>query len=155
MSCLTQLDELFRTSPFPVSEEVSEADAAPGCSDSLDSQPSHMQQKNEDCRPSQASEHEEQHDSIDVSVDPGVTGQSVIGKEIKRASKAIKLKDEHLDLQCRWRDCDYRTCLLDHFVLHISLHIPQAERRLNENKEGTGSIGVPLDPLQFYEYMIN
>jgi hypothetical protein len=108
---MSQLDQLPTTSSFSVSEE-----AVTGCSVCADSLSSQMQQTDEDC----------------VYPDPGVSGES----DMRRANKAIKLKDEHLDLRCQWRHCDYRTCLLDHFVLHISLHIPQAERRVKGNKGG-------------------
>jgi hypothetical protein len=62
-----------------------------------------------------------------------------INKE-QRKSKKIKLKEEQLDLQCEWQDCDYRTSNLDHFVSHVSLHLPHLEVKVNEDQEGTGSV---------------
>jgi hypothetical protein len=56
--------------------------------------------------------------------------------------KSIKLKDEQLNLQCEWKDCDYRISSLDQFVSHVSLHIPQLAVRLN--KDGTGNGFVVL-----------
>jgi hypothetical protein len=44
-----------------------------------------------------------------------------------------KQKDEQLNLQCKWRDCDCVTHNLDHFVHHINLHIEVKE---NEDQEG-------------------
>jgi hypothetical protein len=60
--------------------------------------------------------------------------------EAKCKAKAVKLKEEQLDLQCEWRDCDYRTCNLDHILRHVSLHIPHLEVKLNEDQEGTGCV---------------
>jgi hypothetical protein len=60
--------------------------------------------------------------------------------EKKRKCKKIKLKEEQLDLQCEWRDCDYRTSNLDHFVPQVSVHLPHLEVKRNENQEGTGSV---------------
>jgi hypothetical protein len=53
------------------------------------------------------------------------------------------MKDEQLDLQCEWRDCDYVTCNLDQFVRHVSLHIPHLEVKVNEDQEGNGSVVYP------------
>jgi hypothetical protein len=141
MSCISQVDELSKTSPFAICEKVPEADDAISCSDCMDSQSCQLHEDKEDRRASQKRHQtqEQQHDSTD----PDITEQSDIGKKMKHANKAIKLKDEHLDMLCQWRGCDYRTCLIHHFVLHVSLHIPQAERRLNENKEGIGFVVFP------------
>jgi hypothetical protein len=37
-------------------------------------------------------------------------------------------------------NCDNRTSNLDHFVSHISLHLPHLEVKVNEDQEGTGSV---------------
>jgi hypothetical protein len=50
-------------------------------------------------------------------------------------SKKIKLKEEQLDLQCEWRDCDYRTRNLDHFVCYVSPHLPHLEVKVNEDQK--------------------
>jgi hypothetical protein len=125
---MSQTDELFRTS-----------------SDCAESQSSHIQEMEEDCRPSsrkeQAPVHEEQCDSTDVSVDSDINAQSGCGDKMNLSNKIIKLKDEHLDLQCQWRGCDYRTCLLDHFVLHVSFHVSHTKNKLNESQKGTSSLG--------------
>jgi hypothetical protein len=70
---------------------------------------------------------------------PSQSTQTVINKE-QCKSKKVKLKEEELELQCEWRDCDYRTSGLDDFVCHVSLHLPHLEVKVNEDQEGTGSV---------------
>jgi hypothetical protein len=139
MSSMLSFDELFGTSPFLLSEEVSEADALTNCDECADDQSSQIEEKKEDCRPSQK---RKQYDSTGASDDSDSAVPSTCQKK-KCRGKAIKLKDEHLDLQCEWQDCDYRTCNLDHFVHHVSLHIPHPEVKVKEDQEGTGSVVVP------------
>jgi hypothetical protein len=62
------------------------------------------------------------------------------GNHTQCKGKNIKLKEEQLDLQCEWQDCDYCTCNLDHFVHHVSLDLPHLEVKVNEDQEGTGSL---------------
>jgi hypothetical protein len=52
----------------------------------------------------------------------------------------VKLKDEQLDMRCEWQDCNYLTCNLDHFVRHVSHHIPQLEVKVNDDQEGTYTV---------------
>jgi hypothetical protein len=141
MSSVSPFGELFRNSPCLLSEKFTESDASTNCADYMDSQSSYMQEKNEDCKPSQkrkqAPVHEEQSDSTDENDDSDSTVPSVCGKKCR--GKVIKVKDDQLDLQCEWQDCDYHTCNLDGFVRHVSLHIPHLEVKVNENQEGTGS----------------
>lgn len=139
MSSVSPFGEVFRNSPYLLSEKFTESDAPTNCADYADSQSSHMQEKNEDCKPSQkrkqAPVHEEQSDSTDENDDSDSTVASACGKK-KCRGKVIKLKDEKLDLQCEWQECDYRTSNLDHFVRHVSLHIPHLEVKVIENQEG-------------------
>jgi hypothetical protein len=142
MSSVSPFGELFRNSPYLLSEKFTESDAPTICADYVDSQSSDMQEKNEDCKPSQKRKqtpvHEEKSDSTDESDDSDSTAPSAFGKK-KCRGKVMKLKNEQLDLQCEWQDCDYRTCSLDHFVRHVSLHVPHLEVKVLENEEGTGS----------------
>jgi hypothetical protein len=56
--------------------------------------------------------------------------------------KAIKLKDEQLNLQCEWKDCDYHISSLDQFVSHVSFHVPQLKVKLNKDETGTGFVVI-------------
>jgi hypothetical protein len=142
MAYMSLVDELFKTSPSLLDEILMEADAVTDC---VDSQSSLKQEMNEDRRPSrerkQAPLHEEQINSADKSDDSDSTVASAFGE--KHRAKKIRLKNEQLDLQCEWRDCDYRTCNLGHFVSHVSLHIPHLEVKVAEDQEGIGSIVFP------------
>jgi hypothetical protein len=129
-------DELFGTSQLPLSQEVTEADSLTNCAECSDNQSSQMQEEKENCSPTQKRKRCDSTNSSDGSVS---TGSSTCGKK-KCRGKVIRLKDEHLDLQCEWQDCNYRTCNLDHFMRHVSLHIPHPEVNMNENKKGTGSV---------------
>jgi hypothetical protein len=142
---MSLFDELFGTNSFPPSGEVSEADALTNRAESADSESSQMKDKEEDCMTSQK---RKRCDSTDASDDSDSAFPSSCGNK-KHRGKVIKLKDEHLDLQCEWRDCDYRTCNLDHFVRHVSLNIPHPEVKVNEDLEGTGSIVFPRILLTF------
>jgi hypothetical protein len=97
---------------------------------------SYLLSGDENCGRMRAQVHEEQCESTDES---DGSAPSACGKK-KRRVKATKLKEEQLDLQCEWRDCDYHTSNLDHFVRHVSLHIPHLEAKGNEDQEGTGSV---------------
>jgi hypothetical protein len=109
----SSLEGLIETWPLL---EVPESD------DFVDGLLSLLEENDEDHRPSEESNNE-----------------TAISKE-QRKSKKIKLKEEQLDLQCEWRECDYRTCNLDHFVRHVSLHIPHLEVKVNKDQEGTVSV---------------
>jgi hypothetical protein len=141
MSDLSPFDELSRTGPSVPNQKFMEDEDAKNTADCVDSQSSDMQEKNEDSKPSwkrkQEPVYEEQCDSADEN-----TVLSSCRKK-KHKAKAIKLRDEQLDLRCEWRDCGYRTCNLDHFVSHVSLHIPHLEVRVNEDQGGTGSVVFP------------
>jgi hypothetical protein len=75
-----------------------------------------------------APRHEEQRNPIGNVI-------TLSTNENKSTRRIIKLKDEPLDLQCEWRDCDYRSDNLENFVLHVSLHMPHLEIRVNEAQE--------------------
>jgi hypothetical protein len=136
---MSSFDELFGNNPLFPSEEFSETDALTNCAEYVDNQSSQMQDKKEDCRPSQK---RKRCDSTDASDDSVSTAPSACATK-KLRGKVIKLQDEHLDLQCEWRDCDYRTCNLDQFLHHVILHIPHPEVKVNEDKKGTGSVVFP------------
>jgi hypothetical protein len=136
---MSLFDELFGTSPFPPSGEILEADALTNCAECADSESSQMQEKVEDCATSQK---RKRCDSTDVNDDSDSAFPSPCGNK-KHRGKVIKLKDEHLDLQCEWCDCDYRTCNLDHFMCHVSLHTPHPEVKVKEDQEGTGFVVFP------------
>jgi hypothetical protein len=127
------------------SDEGPEDDGLTHCADYVDSQSSDMDVKIEVCSPSeeriQAPVYEEHCDSTDVSDDSASVVPPACVK--KRKAMAIKLKEERLDLQCEWRDCDYRTGNLDHFVRHVSLHIPDLEVKMTGEQEGSGSVVFP------------
>jgi hypothetical protein len=132
---MSLFDKLFGASQFLPGQEVSEAAALTNCAESADNESSEIEEK-KNCSPSQK---RKRCDSTDASDDSVSTVSSACGKK-KCRDKVIRLKDEHLDLQCEWRDCDYRTCNLDHFVRHVSLHILHPEVIMNEDKKGTGSV---------------
>lgn len=60
--------------------------------------------------------------------------------EKKRKNMIYKPNYKQLDLECGWLDCNYRSTNLDHFVGHVSLHIPHLEVKENQNHEGTNSV---------------
>ncbi|PNF17531.1 hypothetical protein B7P43_G16827 [Cryptotermes secundus] len=122
-----------KMSSMSPSDEGPEGDGLAHCADYVDSQSSDIVMKNEVCR-KEAPVYEERCDSTDSSDDSASVAPSACVK--KRKAKAIKLKDERLDLQCEWRDCDYRTGNLDHFVRHVSLHIPHLEVKMTDDQEG-------------------
>lgn len=122
-----------------LSEEFSEGDALTNYAECVDSPSSQMQEKEEDSRPSQKRNQCDLTDAIGDSVN---TVPSACATK-KRKGKGITLNDKHLDLQCEWQGCDYRTCNLDHFLCHVSFHIPQLEAQVNEDNEGTGSVVFP------------
>jgi hypothetical protein len=98
---------------------------------------------NEICSPSEEREQEPIYEELcGFTVGSDYSGSVVPSAcvEKKRKDKRIKLKEEQLDLQCEWRDCDYRTSNLDHFVRHVSFHLPHLEVKLKENQEGTVSV---------------
>jgi hypothetical protein len=155
---MSPVDELSKNSPFLLNQKFTKDDALKNCGDWVDNQSSHMEEKNEDSRPSQkrkqAPLHEDQCNSPDENDDADSIVSSACGN--KRRRKAIKLKDEQLDLQCEWRNCDYLTCNLDQFVRHVSLHIPHLEVKVNEDQEGNGSVvylGSFLLPLVLYLHL--
>jgi hypothetical protein len=63
--------------------------------------------------------------------------------EKKHKNKIQKPNYKHLDLQCGWLDCNYRSSNLDHFVHHVSLHIPHLEVKETQNHEGTNNVMFP------------
>jgi hypothetical protein len=111
----TSFEEVRGTWPFL---GVPKGDIVPNCDDYLDSLLSFLEGDIENHEPSQ--------ESIEK-----------LPLKEQHKSKNIKLKAEHLDLQCEWRDCDYHTGNLDHFVRHVSLHLPHLEVKINKDQEGT------------------
>jgi hypothetical protein len=142
LSNTSPVDELSKNSPFLINQKFTKADALKNCGDWVDNQSSHMEEKSEDSRSSEKRKQvplpQEQCDSPDENDDADTIVSSACGS--KRRRKAIKLKDEQLDLQCEWRDCSYCTRNLDQFVRHVSLHIPHLEVKVNEDQEGNGSV---------------
>lgn len=51
----------------------------------------------------------------------------------KRRRLAVPIKDEILNLVCKWKNCHEVTTSMDRFVKHVSEHIPELEIELNEN----------------------
>jgi hypothetical protein len=142
---MSPVDEVSKTSPFLIRQKFTKDDALENCDDRVDNQSTHMEGKEEDTglsnKRKQATPQEQQCDSPDENDDADSITSSACGK--KRRRKAIKLKDEQLDLQCEWRDCDYLTSNLDQFVRHVSLHIPNLEVKVNEDQEGNSSFLFP------------
>jgi predicted RNA-binding Zn-ribbon protein involved in translation (DUF1610 family) len=68
------------------------------------------------------------------SADSGSSAPSA--SKTTQSGKTMKLRDEELNLQCEWKGCDYHIFSLDHFVSHVSLHIPQLEVKLNKDETG-------------------
>jgi hypothetical protein len=98
----TSFEELFGTWPFL---GVPEGDTVPNSDSYLDSLLYFLEGNTENHELSQESTEKLPH------------------KEQQKCKK-IKLKADHLDLHCEWRVCDHHTGSLDHFVHHISLHLP-------------------------------
>jgi hypothetical protein len=134
MSSVSTVDELSTDKPLSLHQSFTKADALKKCGEWVDSQSCHMQRKDVDCSAKPKKEHREDCDSADENDDANSVVSSACGNKRKR--KIIKLKDEQLNLQCEWRDCNYVTCNLDHFVHHVSLHIPHLEVKENEDHEG-------------------
>ncbi|XP_023708959.2 uncharacterized protein LOC111865293 [Cryptotermes secundus] len=145
LSNMSPADELSKNSSFLLNQKFTKDDALKNCGDWVDNQSSHIEKKNEGSRPSQKRKQaplcEEQCDSPDENDDADSVVSSACRN--KRRRKAVKMKDEQLDLQCEWQDCDYVTCNLDQFVRHVSLHIPHLEVKVNEDQEGNGFVVYP------------
>lgn len=131
LSIKSSLDESSRNSPLCLS--VKKADVQKKCGDWLASRSSHVQEKALDYRSLQKRRQDE-CDSPDENDDTDDMLSSTSANKRKR--RMVKLKDEQLDLRCEWQDCDYLTCNVDHFVRHVSLHIPDLEVKVNEAQEG-------------------
>jgi hypothetical protein len=138
LSIKSSLDESSRNSPLCLS--VKKADVEKKCGDWLASRSSHVQEKALDYRSLQKRRQDE-CDSPDENDDTDDILSSTSGNKRKR--RMVKLKDEQLDLRCEWQDCDYLTCNVDHFVRHVSLHIPDLEVKVNEAQEGTVYCCIP------------
>jgi hypothetical protein len=140
MSSISPCDEQPRSSSVPEAKELTEY---AGC---VISRVSDARETNDNSGPLQerksAPGREEQCESTAVSVSLDRSVPCSCGKK-KRKGTTIKLKDEHLDLRCEWRNCNYHTCKLDLFVRHVSLHIPQLSVEVNEDLKGTGSVVFP------------
>jgi hypothetical protein len=133
-------DELFGWSPFQLCEEYTETDAVSSYTDCVNSQLYDMDMQIEVCSPSEERKQTPIHEERCVSADVIVPSAC---EEKKHKFRVKKLKDEQLDLQCGWRDCDYRTSNLDHFVRHVSFHLPHLEVKVYEDQKGTGSVLFP------------
>lgn len=138
MSTKSSLDESSRNSPLCLS--IKKADADKKCGEWVASRSSHMQEKALDYRSLQKRRQDE-CDSLDENDDTDDMLSSPCANKRKR--RMVKLKDEQLDLRCEWQDCKYLTFNLDHFVRHVSLHIPHLEVKVNEDQEGTVYCCIP------------
>ena len=135
LSIESSLDESSRNSPLCLS--IKKVDAQKKCGEWVASRSSHVQEKALDCRSLQKRRQEE-CDSPDENDDTDdMLSSSCVNK---RKRRMVKLKDEQLDMRCEWQDCNYLTCNLDHFVRHVSLHIPQLEVKVNDDQEGTYTV---------------
>jgi hypothetical protein len=126
------MDELLNSSLFFIEEDTN-FDILMDWADCVGSTQFDVQKRKSGPAP------ENQSDATDSSTDSG-SSVPAASAENKCKSKVIKLKDEPINLRCEWRDCNYQSCTLDHFVHHVSLHIPQLEVKMNETQEGTGYI---------------
>jgi hypothetical protein len=147
MSSISSFDDLFGTDSFLLGDKVPVSDGLESYADFVDSQSSYLDMRNEVCSTSEEKEqappeYEKWCDFTGASDFSSNTVSSACGEK-KRKRRVIKLKEENLDLQCGWRDCDYRTSNLDPFVRHVSFHLPHLEVKLNEDQEGTGSFVFP------------
>lgn len=137
MPSMLPVDAASTNSSFSLRQSFTKADALKKCGDWVDSQSCHMQRKDVDCKAKGKKRHEEE---CDFPVGDGDSDSAVSACGNKRKRKMVKLKDEQLNLQCEWRDCSYVTCNLDHFVRHVSLHIPHLDVKENEDEEGGSSL---------------
>jgi hypothetical protein len=165
MFSMQEFDDLFGITPFLLSDETTGADWVEQYGNYVDSQSSHMDMRNEVCSASEEWEQAPVYEEFTVASDSsgstlpaacdssgntlpaacdssGSTVPSACGEK-KRKGRIIKLKDEPLDLQCGWQDCNYRSSNLDHFVRHVSFHLPHLGVKLNKDEEGTGSVVFP------------
>lgn len=98
-------------------------------------QSSNVHDRSFDCRSEQkvreATLHEDETSGTNSSV------SSTFGKKRKR--KIIMLKNMQLNMRCEWKNCNYCTSNLTHFVEHVSFHIPHLE--VNENNDQEGNYG--------------
>lgn len=100
------------------------------------SQLSDVQEKGMDCKPQlkEVPLCKKECDSSDETDETDGNQSLTYGKKHKNKIRQPKYKQ--LDLQCGWLDCNYRSSNLDHFVHHVSLHIPHLEVKENQNHEG-------------------
>ena len=73
----------------------------------------------------------------DETCDRNNSMSSTFGK--KRKHKRISLKNMQLNMRCEWQNCDYCTSNLNHFVEHVSFHIPDLEVKERNDHEGNFS----------------
>lgn len=99
------------------------------------SQLSDVQEKGMDCKPQlkEVPLCKKECDSSDETDETDGNQSLTYGKKHKNKIRQPKYKQ--LDLQCGWLDCNYRSSNLDHFVHHVSLHIPHLEVKENQNHE--------------------
>lgn len=110
------------------------ADALKNCGTWVDSQ--RQLQEAQRSKRKRSGDEEDGCDSPDENELDG-TASMVSSRCISRQrTKYVRMKDEHLDMKCEWRDCDFTSTVLDNFVRHVSLHIPHLEVRMNEDDEG-------------------
>ncbi|XP_023723131.1 histone H4 transcription factor-like [Cryptotermes secundus] len=112
-----------KMSSMSPSDEGPEGDGLAHCADYVDSQSSDIVMKNEVCR-KEAPVYEERCDSTDSSDDSASVAPSACVK--KRKAKAIKLKDERLDLQCvyvcLWEQCGFESADSNEITRHVNFH---------------------------------
>ncbi|PNF23497.1 hypothetical protein B7P43_G06515 [Cryptotermes secundus] len=139
MASISSFDDLFGIGPFPIDDYDTVANGLENYADYVDSQSSNMEDNNLVCSAleerNQSPVYEEWCDfTVMSNYSDSTLSPACIEKKCK--DKKIKLKEEQLDLQCGWRDCDHRTSNLDHFVRHVSFHLPHLEVKLNKDQEG-------------------
>ncbi|PNF20108.1 hypothetical protein B7P43_G04791 [Cryptotermes secundus] len=139
MPSLLSFDDLFGIGPFPIGDEDAVANGLENYADCMDSQSSDMEDNNLVCNASEERKQSPVFEELcDFTVASDYSDSTLPPACVEKMHKGkiIKLKEEQLDLQCGWRDCDYRTSNLDQFVRHVSFHLPHLEVKLNKDQEG-------------------
>jgi len=98
-------------------------------------QSSNVHDRSFDCSSEQRVREATTHE--DETSDTNSSMSSTFGK--KRKHKIICLKDMQLNMQCEWQNCDYCTSNLNHFVKHVSFHIPHLEVKEENDHKGNFS----------------
>ncbi|PNF26442.1 hypothetical protein B7P43_G16451 [Cryptotermes secundus] len=138
MASISSFNDLFGTDPFLFGDEDPLANGLENSADYVDSQSSHMDVNNGVCSaPEEMKQSPVYEELCDFTVASDCSDSTLPPACVEKKHKGkIKLKDEQLDLQCGWRDCDHRTSNLDQFVRHVSFHLPHLEVKLKNDQEG-------------------